>query len=130
MNIYDQIHANTPKDELTKSFIVGCQVSDLDAIKSLLENPEFEKHIDVHADDDLAFQWALSRMNTEVLHYLIMEYGIEKPLSMDKFAKSLSDTPKKDIVAQVEKMFEIRDTSSTLEKELVKNGTKNKKAKL
>lgn len=130
MNIYDQIHSNTPKDELTKSFIAGCQVSDLDAIKSLLENPEFNKHVDVHAKDDLAFQWALSQMNTEVLHYLIMEYGIERPLSMEKFAKSLSNTPKKDIVAQVEKMFEARDINNALEEELIKNDGKNKKVKL
>jgi hypothetical protein len=127
MNIYDQMHSNMPKEELTASFVAACHVGDLDAVISLLTNPEFEKHIDVHYNNDVAFQWAIYHKRIEVVHYLIMEYKIEKTETISEF---LSNHKIDGLIRDATKLFDLREINDSLEKELPQNANNKKKSKL
>jgi len=127
MNIYDQMHKNMPKEDLTNSFIAACHVGDVDALVSLLTNPEYEKHIDVHYNNDAAFQWLLYNNRIDAMKYLILEYKIDKTETINRF---LSNSEKEGIINEAIKMFQITEISSSLEKDLVHNKTQDKKIKL
>ncbi len=127
MNIYNQIHSNMPKEELTSSFIAACHVGDINALISLLTNPEFEKHIDVHFNKDAAFKWILFNNRMEAMHYLIMEYKIEKT---DAISEVLNSSIKEGIIESAIRLFNTREINDILEKELNHNKDKYKKPKL
>lgn len=128
MNIYDQIHANTPKEELSKSFIAACHVGDLNAVISLLSNPDFEKYVDVHFDNDVAFKWTIYNKRVEVMQYLILDYKIEKTKKMEDFLSTHNS--QSEIILEARKMFEIQELNNSLENELKHNNQSNKKIKL
>jgi hypothetical protein len=127
MNIYDNMHQNMHKEELTGSFVVACNIGDLDAIKSLLENPDFEKHVDVHFNNDVAFQWILCNNRFEVMKYLILEYQIDKTKKIKEY---LTTFRKESIIKEAIRLFELQELNSSLNKELTTNDNKNRKIKL
>jgi hypothetical protein len=127
MNIYDQIHENMPTEDLTGSFIAACHVGDLNALKSLLETPKFEKHINVHFNNDLAFKWAIFNKRIEVIEYLIMEYKIDKTETIMEYLNSFK---KENISSKAIKLFETIELNDALNKNLIKNQSITKKIKL
>ena len=92
-------------------FAWACGRGHIDIIKYLMFSDELTEHAKIHAYNDNGFKTAFHSHQLEVIRYFIFDLNIEKTEEITKF---LLENPYKDI----EKMFEKRELSKSLEIEL------------
>jgi len=102
---------DAPQQSLNHHFMWACNLNDLEKVKYLLNSKELPNHAEVHYQEDAPFILACKNEHIEVLHYLILEFKIDRTEAMNKY---LADSPNQ----IVEKMFKAREDKDSLEKEL------------
>jgi len=115
--------------KLNRVFCQACSKGDLNEIKYILTEPELEKKIDIHRNNDVAFLWALAGLKIKIIKYFIFEYNIDMT---DSITAQLKDEGliSKEISTEIKQMFELRELNDSLKKDLEQKEIKVKKNKI
>lgn len=96
------------------------------SIDYLLLNERFKTKINIHHDNDMAFKYALSNNNLELIKHFIIHLNIEKTKDIEDFITN--DLPSNKVAR---KMFEVREMNLELNNQLLDSKSIiNKKTKL
>lgn len=98
-----------------------CEQDKIDIVKYLLKTPILE--IDIHHENDMAFNLALSRRSNNVLQFLIFDMNIKRTTTIDKLLVDY----KRD---EIKNWFELREVNKELNNELGNINLDKKKIKL
>ncbi len=104
-------------------FANACGEGHLDLVKYLLTSSELSQHIDLYAEDNRGFRWAVNNNQIEIARYFIFDLKMEKNESIDEFLK---ENPNED----VEKMFQLASLNKNLDQELNSNNSLSKRLKI
>jgi hypothetical protein len=130
------LEKGTPQEEVDKYFIRMCFFADFEYIKYLLTSPEIDLHANVHANNDKGFANLIEDLpkaqqadcrdrTTEIIHYLIFDFNIEKTPAIEEILKSRGE-----LAEPYRKMFETRELNNSLSNELEINPGKIKGNKI
>lgn len=96
----------------------ACSKDDMEVIKYVFSSPHLAQHIDIHKDNDIIFRnilmWSKIGKGLDVARYFIFDLNIQETERIKKLRASI---PYDDI----EKMFNVRDLTKTLNQELSPN---------
>jgi ankyrin repeat protein len=151
-------YKDSPQEALDTMFLGACYHGNLEQVKFFLTYPNLKKHVNIHADDDLAFYHACSEGRLEVVKYLLSSKELKENVNIHtendigfraacacqqlevvkyfifdcdiKKTKDIKEYLKRKPNEQVRNMFKIRDINKSLEKELVRNEDLSKKMKV
>lgn len=108
---------------------MACQNDALELIKFLFESGQCS--VDIHKNNDAAFQEALYHGSYDVLKYFIFERNIEKTKAINELLEECKEKAKhKEACKQVGAWFETRQVNIDLNKDLVPNKSGKKPTKL
>jgi ankyrin repeat protein len=98
-----------------------CEEDKIEILEFLLKNSALD--IDIHIDNSILFELALSNKSNNVLNYLIFNENIERTSRINDLVNKYKND-------QVKNWFDLREVNKELNKDLVNNHLTTKKLKV
>lgn len=123
-----KLEKNSPmiRESVQCCLFEACRDGNLKNVEYLLNDPSLKEYLDIHANDDLAFQLAATGNHLNIVYFLIKDMNIEKTLFItDMLSNDTSEEVQsrlvgkisEDFKTQVKEMFEVKEKKDEIKKD-------------